>query len=315
MAGLFSSVTNAMLDASVFYSFDRSGFLRHQQTFQQQDLDVDLTGKVILVTGANSGLGKETALALAKLNATVYLLCRNEERGIKAQSDIRSTTRNDQVFYQHIDVSDLESVHRFCQSFTEPKIDVLIHNAGVLPRTFQQSKQKMELTYATNIVGPHVLTHKLWPRLRQGRMILVSSGGMYPVKLNLEELQHPPQPFDGVRAYAQTKRAQVILAEIWAKKGTQQHTVVHAMHPGWADTPGVEQSLPSFWKHMKTRLRTPAEGADTIVWLAASHIAGKSSGQFWFDRKARKTYLIPGTKESPSVRKNLWDTLQQFLDS
>ena len=135
---------------------------------------------------------------------------------------------------------------------------------------------------------------------------------MYPIKLNNTELRVPPSPFNGVNAYAQTKRAQVVLAEIWAQKGESQQTHVHSMHPGWADTPGVEQSLPRFWNKMKNRLRTPHQGADTIVWLALSSQAIQCSGQFWFDRRARDTHLFP-TKERPADRKKLWGMIEEDI--
>ena len=99
--------------------------------------------------------------------------------------------------------------------------------------------------------------------------------------------------FDGPKVYARTKRAQVILTEIWAKRLAGTGVVVHAMHPGWSDTPGVRSSLPRFYKATRPLLRTPAQGADTIVWLGAAAEPGHSSGRFWHDRRQRPTHLLP----------------------
>ena len=104
----------------------------------------------------------------------------------------------------------------------------------------------------------------------------------------------------------------MILTEMWAARLKTQGVVVHAMHPGWADTPGVSSSLPSFYKITKKILRTPEEGADTIAWLAASKEAVDSSGLFWLDRQPRTTHVFPGTRESQEERKQLWSKLESL---
>lgn len=317
MPKLLSTFTDSVLDSTIFYSFDLSGFIRHSKAFNPQDLDVDLTGKIALVTGANSGLGLITALALAKRNATVYLLCRNVERGTAAEQSIRKQSANDLVHFKQIDLCDITSIANFNQHFEEEHIDILIHNAGVLPTSYQESPQGLELTYATNIVGPHYLTLCLWSKLskaKKARMIIVSSGGMYPVKMSIQKLQKPAKPFNGVEAYAMSKRAQVILAELWAEKGLNSEITVHSMHPGWADTPGVEQSMPAFWDKMKNRLRSPEQGADTIIWLAISQAAQQSSGQFWFDRKPRKIHFLPWTQHKQGLPQQLWNSITESLE-
>ena len=120
--------------------------------------------------------------------------------------------------------------------------------------------------------------------------------------------------YDGAVAYARTKRAQVILTEIWAEALRDRGIVVHSMHPGWADTPGVSASLPRFYKLTKPLLRTPAEGADTIVWLCASAQAGRSTGQFWHDRRPRPTHRSRRTQETEAERQALWDSLAECAD-
>ena len=106
--------------------------------------------------------------------------------------------------------------------------------------------------------------------------------------------------------YARTKRAQVILTELWAKRLAGTGVVVHAMHPGWVDTPGVASSLPRFHRLTGPLLRSPEQGADTIVWLGAAAEPGESSGGFWHDRRRRPTHRVPWTRETPEDRERLW---------
>jgi NAD(P)-dependent dehydrogenase (short-subunit alcohol dehydrogenase family) len=110
-------------------------------------------------------------------------------------------------------------------------------------------------------------------------------------------------------AYARAKRAQVTLAELWAERLAPAGVAVHAMHPGWADTPGVERSLPTFRKVLGPLLRTAAEGADTLVWLAVdpAAVAGPS-GRFWLDRRPRPVHRLAATRraDTPAERARLW---------
>jgi NAD(P)-dependent dehydrogenase (short-subunit alcohol dehydrogenase family) len=136
-------------------------------------------------------------------------------------------------------------------------------------------------------------------------VIFVSSGGMYTRRLDLSDLGWEQRPYDGVLAYAQTKRMQVVLAEQWAQALAGSGVTVHAMHPGWAETAGVRGSLPRFHALTRRVLRTPEQGADTIVWLAVRRPAPPTGG-FWFDRRARSTHYLPWTREAPADRDRLW---------
>jgi NAD(P)-dependent dehydrogenase (short-subunit alcohol dehydrogenase family) len=147
------------------------------------------------------------------------------------------------------------------------------------------------------------------------RVVWVSSGGMYTQRLSTRDLNWEQREYDGATAYAQTKRAQVVLSELWADVLRDSGVRVNAMHPGWADTPGVRSSLPNFWRVMRSHLRTPAEGADTIVWLAAAQVAGESSGQFFLDRTPRSTHYLPWTRESDAARERLWTLCEQLADA
>ncbi len=312
---LLSRAASAVLDPTVVLSFDRTGFLRHAAGFRARDLDVDLDGRTCLVTGANSGIGHQIALELALRGASVWLLCRDRGRGDAARRAIAEADPECQVRLAVVDVADLASVRRFAASFAPPRVDVLVHNAGVLPDARTATADGIETTFATSVVGPFLLTGLLLPKLRaapDARVVTVSSGGMYPQRLDLDDLGWKKRPFDGVLAYANTKRAQVVLNESWARRLTGTSITFSAMHPGWADTPAVRTSIPRFYAVTKRILRTPSQGADTAVWLAAcARLAGRT-GLFWFDRKPRATHVFPWTHERRGDRQRLWSLCCQL---
>ena len=215
------------------------------------------------------------------------------------------------------DLSELESVRQFAGRFRDQasRLDVLVNNAGVMTEARDVSADGIELTLATNVVGPFLLTNLLIPLIEESapaRIINVSSGGMYTQKLRVDDLQSERGQFDGPKVYARTKRAEVILTELWAEQLAGTGVVVHSMHPGWADTPGVRSSLPRFYKLTRPLLRTPQQGADTIVWLGAADEPGRSTGVFWHDRRPRPTHLLPWTRETQQEREQLWARCAQL---
>lgn len=298
-----------LLDLSPLFSFDRIGFRRHALAFDPADLEVDLYGRRCLVSGANSGIGYETALALADLGAEVVLLCRDRGRGEAAVESIREATGNRRVSLCVLDVSDLGAVDAAARELRHEPVDVLVHNAGVLPSRRIETADGLELTFATHVAGPHRLTRGLRPALEAAeaaRIVWVSSGGMLTRRLSVADPGWQTRDYDGVIAYAETKRAQVVLAELWAEAFAATRVCVNSMHPGWADTPAVRSSLPRFHRLTEAVLRTPAEGADTVVWLAASPSVEGETGHFFFDRRPVRTHWIPSTRESVEERTALW---------
>jgi dehydrogenase/reductase SDR family protein 12 len=308
-----ANASRSLLDASPLGSFDRLGFERHAIGFDPNDLAVDLHGKRCLVTGANSGIGFATSERLAELGASVDLLCRSEERGQAAVDSIRESTGNPNVRLIRLDVSDLDDVERVAALYDHEVVDVLIHNAGVLPDERIESPQGLELTWATHVAGPHLLTRRLRSALERsgaGRIIWVSSGGMLTRKLQVRDPQWSRREYDGVLAYAETKRAQVVLSERWSALLRGSGVVSNAMHPGWADTPAVQSSLPRFHAVTERILRSPAEGADTVVWLAAAEVAREVTGEFFFDRRRATTHWLPTTRERQPDRDALWQQVE-----
>jgi len=137
--------------------------------------------------------------------------------------------------------------------------------------------------------------------------LTVTSGGMYTQALRLDDLQMEREPYVGTVAYARAKRAQVVLTRLWAARERGTTVVVNAMHPGWADTPGIRAALPRFHRLVGPLLRSPDQGADTIVWLAASAEAAGSTGKLWLDRRPRAFDRFARTRVSAVEARRLWD--------
>lgn len=301
--------------------FTKNGYNESAKAFKSTDLDVDLTGKIVMITGANSGIGKSAAVGLASKGAEIHMVCRNMERANTAKDEVISITSNQKVYVHKLDMSNTKDVYQFASKFQEDhnRLNVLINNAGCMvhKREFIGDKE-VETNFATNTLGTYVLTEQLLPLLKQSdspRVITVSSGGMYLQKLDPKNLQSREGKFDGEMVYAQNKRQQVVLNEEWAKL----HPKVNfsCMHPGWADTPAVRSAMPDFHRRLKDKLRTPEEGADTIVWLAASKSPKcLKSGLFWLDRKPQSTHLpLAWTHESGDDRKVFLKKLKSLADS
>jgi dehydrogenase/reductase SDR family protein 12 len=303
------SVVLGMLD------FSRFGYKRQKGSWAP--LSVSLEGRTVVVTGTTSGLGRAAAMRLAKKGARVILVGRNPEKTERTRQEIVRETGNANLSIQIADLSLMAETRRLAENLlaAEPEIHVLINNAGALFPKRALTEEGVEQSLALLLLCPFLLTNLLLPRLkasRPARIVNVSSGGMYTQKIRVGDLQYEEGRYNGSTAYARAKRGLVILTEMWAARLKAEGVVVHAMHPGWADTPGVSSSLPSFYKITKKILRTPEEGADTIVWLAASKEAENSSGLFWLDRQPRSTHVFPGTRESQEERKQLWSTLESL---
>lgn len=306
-----SNLFDDLLDKTIVFSYNKIGYGLRRDRWNPADLEVDLTGKVCIVTGANSGLGYATTQQLAQRGASVYMIARNRIRGEAAQAKVIEATGNSNVYLEIADVSNLSDIRQFVERFRQitSRLDILIHNAAALTEERQLSVDGIELTFATNVLGPFLLTQLLIPLMKQSapaRIIIVSSGGMYASKLDIDNLQYEKKRFNGVMAYAQTKRAEVILTELGAQRLTGTGVTVNAMHPGWVKTPGLQTALPTFSKLMNVSLRTPEQGADTIVWLAVAPHLESETAKFWFDRRARETHKTSRTKSSVEDRQKLW---------
>lgn len=293
---------DGLLEGSVIGGFSRVGYLVRRVVEGWAD-PPRADGKVVVVTGASSGIGRAAALALGRLGARVWVLGRDERRTEAAALAIRSSGGEAEVGL--VDVADGVSVSAFAERFASSHghLDALVHCAGALLRDYAVTDDGIEMTVATHVLGPYRLTLQLASLLQAGNdptIVTVSSGGMYGERFDLSRLEMPRQAYDGMRAYARAKRAQVVLAAEWSRRWGPLGVASYSMHPGWVDTPGLTSGLPFF--RLGPLLRTAEEGADTAVWLAAGAARGRvgtrptSPGGFWHDRHRRGEYYLPWTR-------------------
>ena len=309
-----ADVADRMLEVPLAPSFSRIGPMVRSR-LEHWTADYDIRGRVVAVTGGTSGLGLATARALLDAGATVEIIARNAAKAERTCDELNGTGRSGRAGFVVAEMGDLDAVHAAADLLLErhPRIDVLIHNAGALDQDYVRSRQGTEQTVASQVVGPFLLTGLLVSVLRAAapsRVLWVSSGGMYSQPLSVDDLELTPKTYDGTVAYAKAKRAQVTLAELWAERLEADGIHVHSMHPGWADTPGVQRSLPTFRRVLGPLLRTPEQGADTLVWLAASGDAPvTTTGKFWLDRRPRPIHRLKKTRDSDTAaeRLALWD--------
>ena len=300
------------LEFTVVGSFSRVGYATRSRLESWID-PPSLAGQRVLITGATSGIGFEAAARLAALGASITFVARDESRARSAMTALQSRSKNDRVEYLLGDTSDLVAMRRVAESVAaRGTLDVLIHNAGAISATRTLSPQGFEVTVAAQLLGPFHLTRLLLPVLagaQPGRVLTVSSGGLYSQRFDLATLELDGANYDGVAAYAKVKRAQLVLNHEWVHHVSSRDVVFHAMHPGWADTPGLAASLPTFYSLAKPWLRTPAQGADTLVWLAGARETSRTTGDFWMDRHPRFEHKVPWTRSRDSGRDQvlLWD--------
>ncbi|WP_374454016.1 SDR family NAD(P)-dependent oxidoreductase [Nocardioides sp.] len=274
-----------------------------------------LAGRHVLVTGASSGLGTATVEGLAALGAVVHLLVRDEAKGAAVAGRIRAAQPGSELRLWRCDVADLDDVRRFAEAFAAQvaELHAVVHNAGVMPPSRTESPQGHELSMAVHLLGPVVMTEALRGVLAGGRVVLVSSGGMYGQPLRADDPGFERGDYSPTTSYARSKRWQVEMAPLLADRWASDRITVATMHPGWADTPGVQESLPTFRKVTRPVLRDDAQGADTSVWLAAVEPA-PPTGRFWHDRVERPTSLLPSTRPDAPTQDRAWAWLQRSAD-
>lgn len=298
-----TELLDGAMDRAVVLGYTKIGSGLRRRWWPGDPAPGSLAGKRVAVTGATAGIGLEMARSFARLGATVHLLGRNADKVRDCAADIRRSVPGAEVVEEVCDVSDLDAVRAWTADFADrvPALDGLVHNAGLMTKERLVTPQGHEVQLATHVLGPHLITERLLPLLRASggsSVVWVSSGGMYSVPLVVDDLEYR-HGYNGVRAYARTKRMQVVLADSWARRLAGTDIRVESMHPGWVDTPGVAESLPRFRVITGPLLRDLADGADTAVWLVATRPDSKP-GHFWHDRAQRPTTFGWQRHEDPA---------------
>ncbi len=318
----FLSARNAKADSktlSALRTFTRHGYVTGRKVWAP--MSERMEGRHVVLTGANSGIGLAAAIDLASAGASLTLVVRDKVKASQTAKSIKEATGRTDIQFEFADLSLLKDTDVLIDRLLTKgdTIDVLINNAGALFNDHTMTSEGLEKSYALLLLSPWRMCERLFPLLKNhddtARIINVVSGGMYAERLNLKRLNMTSDGYRGARAYAQCKRALSIMTEVWAERWQHHNIVVNAMHPGWSDTPGVQKSLPLFRRLTRLVLRSHAEGADTVVWMAQSNQAALSTGKLFLDREPRSTYLLGSNVESEEDRKALEPRLKHDFES
>lgn len=275
----------------------------------------DLRGKVCIVTGANTGIGKETARGLAERGATVILAVRDAKKGEAARADIEATTRNPNVSVRELDLASAESIRGFAERFkaAHDRLDVLVNNAGVWTRGRQTTQDGFEAVFGVNHLGTFLLTHELLDLVRKSapsRIVVVSSGLHYRGKMDWDDLQFDRRSYGGTTAYNQSKLANVLFTKALARRLEGTGVTVNALHPGVVATE-LTRELPGWMKKVwNFFLLTPKEGAATSLHVATSDECATITGAY-FDKSRPKTPSRAARDEAAQER--LWEISLRLL--
>jgi NAD(P)-dependent dehydrogenase (short-subunit alcohol dehydrogenase family) len=257
-------------------------------------VQADLTGKTCVVTGASAGIGLATARELARLGARVVMAVRNPEKGERARRSVMGATGRE-VEMAVVDLASRRSIRAFARDLAarHPRLDVLVNNAGIWSESRRVSPDGVELVWATNVLNYFLVTDLLLPQLKAaGKARVVNVASQLAGDLDTSDVQFERRPWSGRAAYAQSKQADRMLTWALARRLSGTGTTANAMHPGFVATEifgkggGIVSLGASLWS--KIRGRRPEEGADTVVWLAASPDVENRSGLFWIDRQERR---------------------------
>lgn len=276
-----------------------------------------MKNKVVIITGANKGIGKEATKQIAKLGAKVYMACRSLDSANQVKEEIIRETGNSNVFVRYLDLASMESVRDFVSLFKqeESKLDVLINNAGLWTKTKKLTNINVEQTFTVNVLGHQLLIQLLLDELKNAapsRIINVAShfaGG-----LDIDDINFERRNYNETLAYKQTKQANRMLTREWARRLEKDNISVYSMTPGFIPDTELfrEQNVAGKLLLKMFALiegRTIEEGADTIVWLASAEKLDGSNGGFFNQRKEEKCKF-----NIPDEEKKLWDKCESFLN-
>ncbi|NXX75348.1 RDH12 dehydrogenase, partial [Urocolius indicus] len=291
-----------------------------------------LEGKVVIITGANTGIGKETARALARRGARVIVACRDTAKAEAAASEIRAETGNQQVIVKKLDLADTKSIREFAEKFLaeEKELHILINNAGVMLCPYSKTADGFEMHLGVNHLGHFLLTFLLLERLKQcapARIVNVSSLAHHGGRIRFHDLQGEKSYNRGL-AYCHSKLANVLFTRELARRlqGNLLHAdlsqtiyfvigtkvTANALHPGSVRSELVRHSLVMswLWKTFSFFLKTPWEGAQTSIYCAVAEELDSVTGQYFSD--CQPAYVSPRGRDEETAKK-LWSVSCELL--
>jgi NAD(P)-dependent dehydrogenase (short-subunit alcohol dehydrogenase family) len=284
---------------------------------------MSMQGKVVVVTGSNVGIGLETAVGVASLQATTVLACRNQAKAEAAAKEVTRRTWNDDVHVVALDLADLASVRKAAEDILTrwDRLDVLVNNAGGTWSYRQQTAQGYEYTFGVNHLGPFYLTNLLLERLRAGspsRVVCVSSIGHHFTRdgMRFDDLQSERR-YEGMDAYCRSKLANVLFVRELARREAPSGVTANAAHPGWVrssfgldgDTTGV---VGAGFQIMRPLQISPKSGAKTSIYLATSPDVATKSGMYWV--RSKPGHMSRRARDDAAVTR-LWDESERLLAS
>ncbi len=276
-----------------------------------------MDGKVCIVTGSNTGIGRATALGLARRGATVILAVRDVAKGEVAREEIARITRSQALSVMPIDLGKFASIRAFARAFGErySRLDVLVNNAGVTMRDRTTTHEGLETTFGTNHVGTALLTRELLPLLVKSapsRVIVVSSNLHYRGTMRWDDLQHAHGGFGGLGAYNQSKLANVLFTKALARRLEGTGVTVTALHPGVIATDltrSYPKALVAIWKFF---LKTPEEGAECSVHVATAPELATTSGTYFQKSRPKRPSRAA---EDEAQQERLWALTEALLSA
>jgi len=287
---------------------------------------LNMKGKVCIVTGANAGIGFETALALAEQKADVIIVARSEQKITEAVNKIIEKSGNKSVEGVVIDLSSQKDLKRGAAEILakKPRIDVLINNAGTWFSKLEYTDENIEMQFAVNHLGYFMFTHLLLPGLSKSddpRIINVGSDSHFNGKMHFNDI-NLTNKYHGLRAYSQSKLANILFTREFEKRKTLKKLSIYCVQPGLVKTNiGLKHtvSLHSIaWKLRRLGGVTPKDGASTSIFLASSEEAKGISGKYWDKSKtkksSRRSYNKDDAKRLWLLSEKLCDIENYFLD-
>ncbi|XP_031349793.1 retinol dehydrogenase 12-like [Photinus pyralis] len=281
--------------------------------------NVKMDNKTVIITGASSGIGKETARDLARRGAKVILACRNLDKGNETKDDIVKTTGNENILVKKLDLASQKSIREFAKDIndTETKINVLIHNAGTAETRIKVTEDGLETTMATNHFGPFLLTHLLMDLLKRSgpcRIVVVASELYRLSSVNLDKL-NPIRALVPAHIYYTSKYVNIYFTRELARRLEGTNITVNCLHPGMVDS-GIWRNVPAplSWPLIavvKCFFKTPLQGAQTTVHLAVSEELENVSGKYFIDCKERS--LSSGAMDSAKAKK-VWEISENIVN-